>query len=180
MLHEATSHEHPLRAFFRSQIHASLCLELGLDDTAAEVYLASLITDFIRADATEFDICGRRVADLGQMLRECDALSKGATAEEARRVHKHVGDWVMFWAGVFPERIKAISKKKSTGLIVDPIQAGRSSYFVVSTVDHGEFSLQAPLFRRLSQRFETYILGLRLARDSWSAAPIDWKSVSST
>ena len=45
------------------------------------------------------------------------------------------------------------------------ILAGKESYFIVSQFNLFEYEQEAPLFARLSDRFERYILGLSLVRE---------------
>jgi len=45
------------------------------------------------------------------------------------------------------------------------IQAGKESYFIVSQFNLFEYEQEAPLFARLSDRFERCILGLTLVRE---------------
>jgi hypothetical protein len=45
------------------------------------------------------------------------------------------------------------------------IRAGKESYFIVSQFNLFEYEQEAPLFARLSDRFEHCILGLTLVRE---------------
>jgi hypothetical protein len=45
------------------------------------------------------------------------------------------------------------------------IQAGKESYYIVSQFNLFEYEQEAPLFARLSDRFERCILGLTLVRE---------------
>jgi hypothetical protein len=48
------------------------------------------------------------------------------------------------------------------------ISAGKKSYFIVSQFNMFEYEQEAPLFARLSDRFERCILGLTLVREELS------------
>jgi hypothetical protein len=45
------------------------------------------------------------------------------------------------------------------------IRAGKESYYIVSQFNLFEYKKDAPLFARLSDRFESYLLGLALIRE---------------
>ena len=47
---------------------------------------------------------------------------------------------------------------------VDYLRTGKESYLVVAAFDQFEFKNEAPLFRRLSERFELCVFGLNLVR----------------
>jgi hypothetical protein len=49
--------------------------------------------------------------------------------------------------------------------LTELIQAGKESYFIVSQFNLFEYEQEAPLFGRLSDRFERCILGLTLVRE---------------
>jgi hypothetical protein len=49
------------------------------------------------------------------------------------------------------------------------IHAGKESYFIVSQFNLFEYEQEAPLFARLSDRFERCILGLTLVREEIGA-----------
>ena len=49
-------------------------------------------------------------------------------------------------------------------LLGDYLQAGKESYFIVSSFDQFEYREEAPLFRRLSDSFELCVYGLNLVK----------------
>ena len=49
--------------------------------------------------------------------------------------------------------------------LAELIQMGKESYFIVSKFDVFEYKEEAPLFARLSDRFEHCVLGLALIRE---------------
>jgi hypothetical protein len=44
------------------------------------------------------------------------------------------------------------------------LKAGKESYSVVAAFDQFEFKDEAPLFRRLADRFELFVFGLNLVK----------------
>ena len=81
-------------------------------------------------------------------------------------MRKYVGDYALFVAGMLPEALgiesKSTGRRPSLGEL---IRAGRESYYVVSQFNVFEYKREAPLFVRLSEQFERYVLGLALVRE---------------
>ena len=72
-----------------------------------------------------------------------------------REVRKHIGDYTLFLTGLFPEHVQRLGKRgMRVDAFVDYMQAGRESYRIVASFDQFEFRDIAPLFRRMSERFE--------------------------
>ena len=54
--------------------------------------------------------------------------------------------------------------------LIDPIEQGRFSYEIVSLFDLPPHEEEAPMFRELSENFETYQVGLRqISQRLWAA-----------
>jgi hypothetical protein len=77
-----------------------------------------------------------------------------------------VGDYALFMAGLFPEKIARRQSRKNPQLeaLVDFVEVGKESYSVVSSFDQFEYREEAPLFRRLSDNFELCVMRLNLVR----------------
>jgi hypothetical protein len=174
MARERISDNHPLRDFFRNLVHNSVSVRMGLNDSDVENYLSGLITEFIHADASLLEEHDRHVDDLVEMLYEGDVLLGAESFDQERKVHKHIGDYIMFWGGVFPEHLDLLRRSgRPTGLI-DHVAQGKASYYLVSTFEHGDYASESAIFRKLSQEFETYLFALHLVRDAWSEDGGDW------
>ena len=85
--------------------------------------------------------------------------------DRERAVRKHIGDYTLFLAGLFPEYVASLPR---SGLrldaFVDYLKAGKESYRIVSFFDQFEYRNEAPLFRRLSDQFECCVYGLNLVQ----------------
>ncbi|AIE85570.1 hypothetical protein [Fimbriimonas ginsengisoli] len=157
---------HPIRAYFAETLHDSLA-RLGLDQSEVERYLAEMLVRFIHQDGIYSirDAYGARVESVAEMVAEGDVRLKADSFAREREVHRHIGDFLLFWSGVFPEFLPRMKSPTGMDALLDPIRQGQFSYYVASTFDHGDYAEDAPVFRRLSQEFEGYRIGLSLVRD---------------
>jgi hypothetical protein len=154
--------EHPIRDLFAEALHRNLSVRLGLSDEQVETYLTDLLIEFMHRDRIFAirDAAGRRVESIAAMLAEGDVRLNAQSFEREREVHKHVGDYLLFCGGMFPELLEAESN------VIDIDRQGRESYFIASTFSHQPYQCEAPLLGKLSAEFPAYRYGLRLVRDS--------------
>jgi hypothetical protein len=126
------------------------------------------MTDFVHVDNLYRirNALGARLEDVGEMLIESNPLLGASSFDRERAVRKHVGDYTLFMAGLFPESVARTprARRPSLDLFVDFIKAGKESYAIVSSFDQFEYRDEAPLFRRLSESFELCVLGLNLVK----------------
>jgi len=132
-------------------------------------YLVSLLIGFCNAE----QLCKIRNAedkplhDVGEMLIESDPIYGPAPSfDRERQVRKHIGDYTLFCAGMFPESINHYRlRRQRVENFVEWIRAGKESYYIVSKFEHFEYAKVAPLFATLSQRFEDCVHGLNLVKN---------------
>jgi hypothetical protein len=161
------SSNHPLRALFRELVQTRLLGTAQLNDIPAAKYVAGLLVDFCHVDNLYRirNSRGKALEDVGEMLIESNPLLEGRSFIYEREVRKHIGDYTLFLAGMFPEYVARIHRQKKTlDAFVDYLKAGKESYSVVAAFDHFEYKDEAPLFRRLSEQFELYVFGLNLVK----------------
>ena len=170
----SVSEDHPLRDFFRSLVHGSLHVQMGLEDQDVEDYLAGLITEYVHLNATTFEVDGEPIEELVVLAEHGDIRQKAPNFQREREVHKLIGDFLMFWGGVFPEQLNLLKKKGAPTGFVNPVAMGKASYHLVSTFDHGDYATESMLYRKLSTRFETYLFALHLVREAWESDRDEW------
>ena len=100
------------------------------------------------------------------MLIESNPLLDAASFDREREVRKHIGDFTLFFTGLFPEAVASLPRLRPLSLdtFVDYMAAGKESYAVVAAFNVFEYRDEAPLFRRLSDRFEQCVFGLNLVK----------------
>ena len=171
------SSDHPLREYFSETLHDSLTGKLGMSDTeAVETYLARMLVDFLNFDGIYAirNARGKRIESVVEMLAEGDVRVHADSFDREREVHRHVGDFLLFWSGLFPEFLGQIKAPTSQDALVDVVKQGQFSYHVVSTFEHGQYADEATTFRKLSVHFDEYRTGLSLMRTSFDGFMQGW------
>jgi hypothetical protein len=161
------SQAHPLEPFFQQAVRNSYEGKLGLHDPEVTGYVARLLCEFTQADKLYKvrDAAGRPVEELSEMMLAADPVHGSAPSFDAERaVRKHIGDYALFVAGMYPEAMDS-NRRRHRPSMGELIHAGKESYFIVSQFNLCEYEREAPLFARLSDRFERCILGLTLVRE---------------
>jgi hypothetical protein len=164
---------HPLRKLMAEAIAASFGKEVGLRDEEIWGYLANLLTEF--CDSRNLyalrNAQGRSLDDVGEMLLESDPIFGEASGfDRERQVRKHIGDFTLFFSGMFPESINRFRlRRQRLESMIDFVHAGKESYFIVSKYDQMEYKKVAPMFGRLSDQFESCVFGLNLVRKELDA-----------
>jgi len=102
-----------------------------------------------------------------KMMLAADPVHGSAPSFDAERaIRKHIGDYALFVAGMYPEAMDSNRRhRRHRPSLGELILAGKESYFIVSQFNLCEYEQEAPLFARLSDRFERCILGLTLVRE---------------
>jgi hypothetical protein len=167
-MYGSISQSHPLRELFAELVQSRLLGTAQLNDSPVARYIAGLLVDFCHVDRLYRirNSRGKALEDVGEMLIASNPLLDGRSFFYEREVRKHIGDYTLFLAGLFPEHVARIHRRKTRlDSFVDYLKAGKESYSVVASFDQFEFRDEAPLFRRLSDRFELCVFGLNLVKN---------------
>ncbi len=160
---------HPLEPFFQQAVRNSYEGKLGLNDPDVTAYVARLLCDFSQSDKLYQvrDELGHPIEELSEMMEAADPVHGSAPSFDAERaLRKHIGDYALFVAGMYPEAMGSVHRRRRhQPSLSELIQAGKESYYIVSQFNLFEYEQEAPLFARLSDRFERCILGLTLVRE---------------
>lgn len=160
---------HPLEPFFHRAVQNSYEGKLGFNDPEVTGYVARLLCEFSETDNLfqVRDTTGKPIEKLEEMMRASDPVFGTASSfDQERAVRKHIGDFALFVAGMYPEAMgpRRKSRHNHPGL-AELILAGKESYAIVSQFNLFEYEQEAPLFARLSASFERCILGLTMVRE---------------
>lgn len=160
---------HPLEKLFIELVGRHYAHEIGIRDNEVVGYVAHLLTEFCDAEQL-FKIrntAGKPLADVGEMLMESNPVfGPAASFDRERQVRKHIGDYTLFFAGMFPESINHLRlRRQRLESFIDWMQAGKESYYIVSKFDAFEYTKVAPLFERLSDHFEQCVYGLNCVKN---------------
>jgi len=159
--------DHPVRRLFAGLTEQTFLNILGMGDPQLVDYLSSLLSRFIHVDAIYRlrSAQGRRLEEVADMMLEAEALPPGGRTR--REIHRHIGDFTLFWTGVYPEALARIRSALRKDHFIDYCEQGKRSYYIASTFADDPYADEAPVLRRLSQEFELCAYGLNHVRHEW-------------
>lgn len=155
-----------LRRLFGALVERTFLQTLGVHEPGVTDYLADVLTDFahFRQVYKVKDLQGRALEEVADMLLQSDVRLQATSFNREREVHKHIGDFTLFWAGVYPESLPRLQSRMRKDHLLDYVQQGKSSYAIAASFDYGDYRPQAPVLRKLSEEFELCLYGLNIVR----------------
>lgn len=156
--------DHPLRRLFAGMVEHVFQVDLGTCDPDVTGYLSDLLVDFIHVER----IYRLRNVD-GQVIREVSRMQAdaclGPDVTDLRRdlvIHRHIGDFTLFWAGLFPESL--VKRSSGADRLREYVLQGKRSYVIASRLCTPDEKPPAALLRSLGERFEFCVHGLNRVR----------------
>lgn len=159
--------DHPLRRLFAGLTEQTFLSTLGMADPNLIDYLSELLSRFVHMDSIFRlrNASGRRLEEVADMMLEAKELPpEGRTRRE---VHRHIGDFTLFWTGVYPEALRRLRSALKKDHFIDYCERGKRSYYIASTFEDEPYRDEAPVLRRLSTQFELCAYGLNQVRREW-------------
>lgn len=160
--------EHSLHRLFSGLVEQVFFVEIGLCEPRLTEYLAGLLAEFVHVD----DIFRLRSVD-HEAIRELSRIEAeadlGPDVDEATRrrlIHKYIGDFTLFWTGVYPETLRA-RRASSVDQLHVYLASGKRSYGIASELTRTNQEPDADTLLQLSEQFEHCVRGLRLVRAGW-------------
>jgi hypothetical protein len=159
----------PLRRFFSGLTEYAFQIRLGVADPQLTDYLTDLLTRFVRTDRITAirDAKGRPVVEVVDMLSE----AQNRIGQARREVHRQIGDYTLFWAGLYPETLERRQRRPSKDALIDYCEQGKRAYWIASTIDSDDSpetqAASSDILGRLSSEFELCAYGLRQVRAEW-------------
>ncbi len=169
---ESIRRDHPLRRLFAGLVEHAFCEKLGVCDPRLTDYVAGLLVDFTHVDRLTA-IRNAQGKDLTQIAAMLSVMSEDrplSGSERDRSVYQSIGDYTLFWAGLFPEQLKRTAKK-SSDILVDYVSQGKRCYAIVSELAGEDDVPPSSMFRHLSDDFEFCLFGLGQVRRGWERQP---------
>ncbi|MCA9102394.1 MAG: hypothetical protein KDA63_14635 [Planctomycetales bacterium] len=158
-------HSSVLHRFFAALTEQTFQSQLGVADPQMLDYLSGLLTRFVHTD-TIYHVkapTGRRLDEVAEMLQEGEAR----TGSPRRNVHRHIGDYTLFWTGLYPEALRSKQSAPRKDFFLDYCSQGKRSYYLASTMGEDEHAEENGILARLSHEFELCAYGLREVRREW-------------
>jgi hypothetical protein len=157
---------HPLRRLFAGYAEHTFLATLGVGDPPVIDYLSELLARFVHMDQLyRLRGSGRRLEEVADMMLEAEGLP--AAGRTRREFFRHIGDFTLFWTGVYPEALERMRSRFTKDFFIDYTTQGKRSYYIASTFEEEPYHEEAPVLRRLSDDFELFSYGLRQVRREW-------------
>lgn len=163
----------PLQSLFAGITEHTFLSELGMADPGVIDYLSTMLLRFVHRDAIYAvkSPRGKRLEELAEMMVEAERPSR--KADQRREIFRHMGDFALFWTGVYPETLDAPGADCRMDSLISYFEQGKRSYYIASTYSDVPYEEEAPVLRRLSEEFELCAYGLRQVRHQWEQAQAD-------
>ena len=154
-----------LRRFFSGATEHAFVGRMGVADPPLVDYVAEMLVRFVKSDAIYGvrNPRGERLMQVTDMLAEAQARQGAAR----REMHRHIGDFTLFWVGVYPEIAERMRQGRKDSLL-DYCDQGKRNYFIASTLPAEDASAPDGVLKRLSDNFELCVYGLGEVRRQWS------------
>lgn len=157
-----------LRRFFSGLTECTFQSRLGVADPELLDYISDLLVRFVRFDAVckIRDLTGRPLTEIAEMIFEAEQR----IGDAKREVHRHIGDYALFWSGVYPESLRRNQAPPSHDSMIDYFQQGKRAYLIASSIrtdEENERNAPAQVLERLSHEFELCVYGLQEVRREW-------------
>jgi hypothetical protein len=155
---------HPLRRMFAGLTEHAFIGAIGVADPPLIDYLSELLTRFTHFGAVYRlqGSHGRPLTEVAEMVMEAEEIPpEGRTKRE---YHRHIGDFTLFWTGLFPEAVKRQATGWSRDSFVSYTLQGKRSYLIAASFEVEPYREEAPVLKRLGDEFELCAVGLNRVR----------------
>jgi len=158
-----------LKRLFQGLTEQIFQVRFGVADPSLTDYLSELLLRFIRIDAIfkVRDLHGKRLDEVADMLLAADQRE----GRPQREILRHIGDFTLFWTGVYPDQLKQLRHPDRQDSLLDYQEQGKRSYFIASRLEAEVQGERSAVLRRLSDEFEICSLGLHHVRREWGKLP---------
>ncbi len=132
--------------------------ENGIDDHGVADYVAELLAVFSRMDRVR----RTRASDKRPMDYVTDMLTEMQQADDSTRfgIQVHVGNYLLFWSGVFPWHLRHRNRFKGAPKIEFFEEVGSINYRVASSHQLAQKYDVVSIFQTLSESFQTARIAL--------------------
>lgn len=155
----------PLYRFFQGLAEYTFQTRLGVADPPLIEYVSTLLCRFMHMDDVYSvrNPSGRRLEEVAEMLVEAEAR----LGAPRREVHRHIGDFTLFWTGMYPETLRRLKRTARLDHFIDYCEQGKRAYFIASTIRDEQNDEESDVLARLSHEFELCAFGLGELRKEW-------------
>lgn len=149
--------------------------QLGVADTQMIDYVSELLIRFTRLDSLQKvrQLDGRPATEVVTLVSEAEQR----VGEARREVHRHIGDFTLFWSGVYPEALRELQSADKKDQFVSYCAQGKRAYRIASTIASDRSKATSELLVRMSEQFELCAYGLREIRREWERRDDDGEGI---
>ena len=104
------SANHPVRRLFAGLTEHAFVSTLGIADPPLVDYVSDMLTRFLHMDSLHRlrNFEGRPLSEVADMVMEAESLpTEGRTRRE---YHRHIGDFTLFWTGLYPDAVQRMRR----------------------------------------------------------------------
>jgi hypothetical protein len=153
--------------FFRGLTEHAFHARLGIVDPPLVDYVSLLLVRFIRND--EIRSLPRQAPALLDDVTDMLSAVQQAPADTAREEYRHIGDYTLFWSGLYPEALRRFQHPTRQDHLLDYRAAGKKAYWIASTLEPADAVDERDLLARLSHDYDLCVEGLAEVRRAWGA-----------
>jgi hypothetical protein len=154
--------------FFRGLTEHAFHARLGVVDPPLVDYVALLLVRFIRNDRIRA-LPGEVPAEIDDVAHMLTVVQQ-APATVAREEYRHIGDYTLFWSGLYPEALRRFRHPTRQDNLLDYRAAGKRAYWIASTMQPATAE-ECRLLERLSHEYDLCVEGLAEVRRAWDEPP---------
>jgi hypothetical protein len=151
--------------FFRGLTEHAFHARLGIVDPPLVDYVSLLLVRFIRNDEIR-SLPHQAAAVLDDVTDMLSAVQQ-APADAAREEYRHIGDYTLFWSGLYPEALRRFQHPTRQDHLLDYRAAGKKAYWIASTLEPADAAEERDLLARLSHDYDLCVEGLAEVRRAW-------------
>jgi hypothetical protein len=168
-------HRSTLERFFSGLSEYIFQSKLGIADVQLVDYLSNMLLRFVRVDSLHKirRPNGRPAMEVLQMMYEAE----NRIGLARREVHRHIGDFTLFWSGMYPESLRRMRPVDSADGLLDYCRQGKRAYAIAAQIEAGDDRPSSDLLHQLSDQFEMCAYGLREVRREWEEGASDGGSL---
>ena len=155
--------------FFRGLTEYAFHTRLGVVDPPLVDYVALLLVRHLRLDrvATVPGVGGEEPPEVATMLM---VAQRHASADEAREEYRRIGDYTLFWSGVYPEAVRRFERPGRAEPLIGYREAGKRAYWLAASLEPDDADDERRLFERLCHEYDLCVEGLAEVRRAWGEA----------
>ncbi len=157
-----------LRRFFAGLAEFTFQARLGVADPPMIDYLAEMLARFVHTDALHAvrTPAGLRLTEVASMAVEAEQR----VGDARRAIHRHIGDYTLFWTGVYPEALRRLRRADRLDHFIDFCEQGKRSYLIASQLGADDHAAESQVLERISREFDLCAYGLSEIRKQWENA----------